>query len=205
MLLHSRRPVILIPAHIAWCHFFFFRGQAGVVTTLTTCSMAAICTNGKVEGGGAYYLISRSLGPAMGGSIGALFFIGMCVACAMYIIGFCETLVDNFKVCPNTPCNAASALEWNFTAVKLDNPEHLNKCEFGYVRGLDGAPDVYSDVHPGGATGLDAKVCVPARVVLTATGSHIGDIRVFGVALITFLLVMPVARAHAFPCFRTRI
>lgn len=50
-------------------------GQAGIglasvivllstcVTILTTLSMSAICTNGEVKGGGAYYLISRSLGP----------------------------------------------------------------------------------------------------------------------------------------------
>eukprot|EP00941_MAST-03F_sp_MAST-3F-sp1_P005716 g5716.t1 len=66
---------------------------AGVVTLLTTLSMSAIATNGGVKGGGAYYLISRSLGPAFGGTIGFLFFIGLCFAMAMYVIGFCETFV----------------------------------------------------------------------------------------------------------------
>lgn len=35
---------------------------SGVVTMLTTISMSAIATNGKVKGGGAYFLISRSVG-----------------------------------------------------------------------------------------------------------------------------------------------
>jgi len=41
---------------------------SGLVTVITTLSMSAICTNGEVKGGGAYYLISRSLGPQFGKS-----------------------------------------------------------------------------------------------------------------------------------------
>jgi len=68
---------------------------SGVVVTLTTLSMSAICTSGRVFEGGAYYLISRSLGPEIGAAVGILFSIGLSVAVSMYVIGFCETLVDN--------------------------------------------------------------------------------------------------------------
>ena len=44
-----------------------------LVTLLTTMSMSAIATNGEIKGGGAYYLISRSLGPNLGGAIGIVF------------------------------------------------------------------------------------------------------------------------------------
>uniref|UniRef100_UPI00358F8C2C solute carrier family 12 member 2-like n=1 Tax=Myxine glutinosa TaxID=7769 RepID=UPI00358F8C2C len=81
-------------------------GQAGIgltvaiilicslVTIVTTLSMAAICTNGNICGGGAYYLISRSLGPECGGSIGLIFSFANAVAVAMYVVGFSETVRD---------------------------------------------------------------------------------------------------------------
>uniref|UniRef100_A0AAQ5XJY9 Solute carrier family 12 member 1 n=1 Tax=Amphiprion ocellaris TaxID=80972 RepID=A0AAQ5XJY9_AMPOC len=68
-----------------------------VVTTITSLSMSAICTNGVVRAGGAYYLISRSLGPEFGGSIGLIFACANALAVAMYVVGFAETVVDLLK------------------------------------------------------------------------------------------------------------
>ncbi|XP_056333978.1 solute carrier family 12 member 1 [Danio aesculapii] len=68
-----------------------------VVTSVTCLSMSAICTNGVVRGGGAYYLISRSLGPEFGGSIGLIFAFANAVAVAMYVVGFAETVVELLK------------------------------------------------------------------------------------------------------------
>ncbi|XP_053954951.1 bumetanide-sensitive sodium-(potassium)-chloride cotransporter isoform X2 [Anastrepha ludens] len=81
-------------------------GQAGIIegyililtTTVVTCvtslSMSAISTNGVIKGGGTYYMISRSLGPEFGGSIGMIFSLANAVACAMYVVGFCESMLD---------------------------------------------------------------------------------------------------------------
>jgi solute carrier family 12 sodium/potassium/chloride transporter 2 len=44
--------------------------------------------------GGTYYMISRSLGPEFGGSIGLIFSLANAVACAMYVVGFCESMID---------------------------------------------------------------------------------------------------------------
>lgn len=48
--------------------------------------------------GGAYYLISRSLGPEFGGSIGLIFAFANAVAVAMYVVGFAETVVELLAV-----------------------------------------------------------------------------------------------------------
>ncbi|XP_045467034.1 bumetanide-sensitive sodium-(potassium)-chloride cotransporter isoform X2 [Harmonia axyridis] len=67
---------------------------ATAVTSITAVSMSAISTNGVIKGGGTYYMISRSLGPEFGGSIGLIFSLANAVACAMYVVGFCESLND---------------------------------------------------------------------------------------------------------------
>jgi amino acid transporter len=83
-------------------------GQAGIVhallillaakaiTTLTSVSLAAIATNTRVKGGGAYYLISRSLGVEFGGGIAFVFYLAQSVSVALYLIGFAEAFVAAF-------------------------------------------------------------------------------------------------------------
>jgi amino acid transporter len=68
------------------------------INLLTVLSVSAIATNGKVKGGGAYYMISRSLGPEFGGSIGIVFYIGQVLNAGMNVIGFVEPLMSNFGV-----------------------------------------------------------------------------------------------------------
>lgn len=67
-------------------------GLATLCTFLTALSMSAIATNGRVAAGGAYYMISRSLGKEFGGSVGILFCLANAVGCVMYILGVVEIL-----------------------------------------------------------------------------------------------------------------
>lgn len=59
-------------------------------------SISAIATNGTVRGGGAYYLISRSLGPEFGGSIGIVFYLGMVFNTSMNSVGLIDCFIENF-------------------------------------------------------------------------------------------------------------
>ncbi|KAM4708757.1 solute carrier family 12 member 6 isoform 1-T2 [Discoglossus pictus] len=59
-------------------------------TMLTAISMSAIATNGVVPAGGAYFMISRALGPEFGGAVGLCFYLGTTFATAMYILGAIE-------------------------------------------------------------------------------------------------------------------
>ncbi|KAF9399524.1 hypothetical protein BGZ94_005708, partial [Podila epigama] len=100
--------VLSIWGIILFLRFGFIIGQAGVMGTLgmfiigyainilTTFSLSAVSSNGTVRGGGPYYLISRSLGPEFGGSIGLIFFSGTVLGCGMNVLGFVEPLIANF-------------------------------------------------------------------------------------------------------------
>jgi solute carrier family 12 (potassium/chloride transporters), member 9 len=65
------------------------------IDLITALSLSAIASNGEVKGGGAYYLISRSLGPEFGGSIGVLFYLSQVLNCSMNIVGLVDALKLN--------------------------------------------------------------------------------------------------------------
>jgi potassium/chloride transporter 9 len=93
---------------LMFLRFGFILGQSGVtgmmgmliaayaIDLLTIMSVSAIATNGTVRGGGAYYLISRSLGPEFGGSIGIVFYLGQVFNTGMNAVGLIDCLTYNF-------------------------------------------------------------------------------------------------------------
>lgn len=93
---------------LMFLRFGFILGQAGVlgmfgmlaaaylINLVTTMSISAVASNGTVRGGGAYYLISRSLGPEFGGSIGIVFYMGFVFNTGMNAVGLVDCLNQNF-------------------------------------------------------------------------------------------------------------
>ena len=62
------------------------------ITFTTALSLSSITTNVRIGSGGAFSLISKSLGLEIGGAIGIPFYFAQAVAVAMYIFGFREGL-----------------------------------------------------------------------------------------------------------------
>ncbi len=69
---------------------------ASLITFLTALSVSAIATDQKVRTGGAYYMISRSLGIEGGGAIGIPLYIAQAFSVPLYTIGFAESVALAF-------------------------------------------------------------------------------------------------------------
>lgn len=68
------------------------------ITFLTALSISAIATDQRVRTGGAYYMISRSLGIESGGAIGIPLYLAQALSVALYTVGFAESLVEVFPL-----------------------------------------------------------------------------------------------------------
>nr|BDR32801.1 solute carrier family 12 member 10 [Equus caballus] len=92
VILYLRLPWITAQAGIGLTWLIILLSAS--VTTITGMSISAISTNSKVKAGSKFFLISRSLGPELGSSIGIIFAFANSVAVAMHTVGFAETLLD---------------------------------------------------------------------------------------------------------------
>ncbi|KAF8538088.1 amino acid permease-domain-containing protein [Trichophaea hybrida] len=95
--------------------FGFILGQSGnyVINLITTLSVSAISSNGTVRGGGAYFLISRSLGPEFGGSIGLVFYLGFVFNTGMNAVGLIDCVINNFGEISGTMSQVVPESFWH--------------------------------------------------------------------------------------------
>ena len=80
-----------------------FWGAIGIVllghliTIPTALAISEIATNTRVEGGGEYFIISRSFGLKIGSTIGIALYISQAISIAFYTIAFTEAFFPLFK------------------------------------------------------------------------------------------------------------
>src|SRR5688572_17474108 len=67
---------------------------AHLISIITGLSISSIATDKKVEAGGTYYMISRSLGLPIGGTLGLALFTGLSLSISLYLIGFSESFLS---------------------------------------------------------------------------------------------------------------
>ena len=68
-----------------------------LVTVPTALALSEIATNQRVEGGGEYYIISRSFGLNIGATIGIALYFSQAISVAFYIIAFTEAFEPFFN------------------------------------------------------------------------------------------------------------
>ncbi len=65
---------------------------AKLITMVTTLAFSAVATNTKLGAGGAYFIISRSLGWELGGAIGIPLYLSQTLSVTLYAYGLAESL-----------------------------------------------------------------------------------------------------------------
>jgi len=104
--------ILTILGVIMYLRFPTILGQAGLVYTLgiivvahiisvtTSLSLASLATDKTVKTGGTYFMISRSLGLPIGGTLGIALYIGLSFSVSLYILGFSESFLSVFNIEP---------------------------------------------------------------------------------------------------------
>ena len=73
-----------------------------LVTIPTVLAVSEVATNRRVAGGGAYYIISRSFGTSIGGSIGIALYLSQAISVAFYLVAFAEAFQPVYELASST-------------------------------------------------------------------------------------------------------
>jgi amino acid transporter len=101
--------ILTILGVIMYLRFPAIIGQAGLINTIgiiciahiisvtTSLSVASLSTDKPVKNGGTYFMISRSLGLPIGGTLGISLFVGLAFSVSLYLIGFAESFLQYWE------------------------------------------------------------------------------------------------------------
>ncbi len=102
--------ILTILGVIMYLRFPAIIGQAGLINTIgiiviahiisfsTSLSVASLATDKTVKTGGTYFMISRSLGLSIGGTLGLALFVGLSFSVSLYLIGFAESFLAYWNI-----------------------------------------------------------------------------------------------------------
>ncbi|MCU4177235.1 amino acid permease [Carboxylicivirga sp. N1Y90] len=102
--------ILTILGVIMYLRFPAIIGQAGLINTIgiifiahiisitTSLSVASLSTDKPVQNGGTYFMISRSLGLPIGGTLGWALFVGLSFSVSLYLIGFAESFLQYWEM-----------------------------------------------------------------------------------------------------------
>ncbi|HUW93216.1 MAG TPA: hypothetical protein VMV74_08635 [Bacteroidales bacterium] len=102
--------ILTILGVIMYMRLPMISGEAGLIGTLgiivvahlisitTGLSVSSIATDKKVKEGGTYFIISRSLGLPIGGTLGLALFVGLSFSVSLYLIGFSESFLNYWNL-----------------------------------------------------------------------------------------------------------
>ena len=102
--------ILTILGVIMYLRFPSIIGQAGLINTIgiiiiahiisfsTSLSVASLATDKTVKTGGTYFMISRSLGLPIGGTLGLALFVGLSFSVSLYLIGFAESFLSYWNL-----------------------------------------------------------------------------------------------------------
>ncbi|HSH19555.1 MAG TPA: amino acid permease, partial [Draconibacterium sp.] len=102
--------ILTILGVIMYLRFPTIIGQAGLINTIgiiviahiisitTSLSVASLSTDKTVKTGGTYFMISRSLGLPIGGTLGFALFVGLSFSVSLYLIGFAESFLTYWNL-----------------------------------------------------------------------------------------------------------
>ena len=99
-----------VTGHLGLTQTIFVVIIANAITLVTTLSFSSMATNMRVGGGGAYFIISRSLGLGIGAAIGIPLFLSQAVSVTLYSYGLAESFEIVWPGIPLIPACVAVIL-----------------------------------------------------------------------------------------------
>ncbi|MFV9672268.1 MAG: Na-K-Cl cotransporter [Acidimicrobiia bacterium] len=163
---------------------------ANLITLATALSVSSVATNMEVGPGGAYYIISRSLGVEIGAAIGLPLFLAQAFSITLYAYGLSESLQYVWPDLPQMPVAALTVLlvallaaRGAGVALKLQLPImaaivlSLLVFFFGVARSMPQSVDLFGHVSDPAGFWTVFAVFFPAVTGIMAGISLSGDLK----------------------------